>query len=643
MPHATNFAQDKKDKGVQHPCFVQLGPLVPKQERGDTRTPNATLADRATALQAVWRGRRSRQRPNYRCADHREHEDEKGREDIYEKGRLAWSRWPNGRVDVFRGDAGQERRWKTEWPRGHSSFYKGAPGYEYRWKTVWPISPSEDAVSRRPNSVLHGPPFGDASCRILDYSTGDRDRWHGFSPEGEFRVCVEKATGERNLYVGSVATHDLATLARNPRQVARETQSHTIGYRGAPGKEAQCRIEMLDGIVHLFRGPRNRERRYRTERPSGNTEHYIPSETNRFEGKRVYAEWPDGRIDWFGGPEDNRACLYSVHADGSRDHFRGDAGNEVRTHRECPDGHVQIFAMDGDQQYTKEERWPSGMRRVYTGRRSTDYTEASFAKWERAWAPEARTKSIEATRLAMEKAWAPYEREGDSDSDPDFPVDERGRLRYGGAYERDARKRAAEVAARQAELDEEHAAKARASQARAEARQRAREQAATAKKAKKERRRARAAAEKAEADRGAEAMQAARAAVDVVRAAVRRRQAARAEREREEAAAAAAAVTQRAREAEGRARRAEVAEAQQRAWDLTKRQAAAAAASPPPQPPVPRQASAECVICLDAAATHATVPCGHICLCADCAENLKACPLCRTPLVQTMRIYLVDG
>ena len=591
----------------------------------------------ATTLQAVWRGRRSRQRPNYRSADHREHAQEKNRQDGYERGHLAWSRWPNGRIDLFRGDAGQERRWKTEWPGGQASFYKGAPGYEFRYKTVWPISLNEDGVPQRPKSVLHGPPFGDNSCRILEYSCSWRDRWYGFAPNGEFRVCVENAAGERNLYVGSVATHDLATLARNPRQIVRETHTHTIGYRGAPGKEAQCRIEMTDGIVHLYRGPRDRERRHRTERPGGNTEHYIPSETNRFNGKRVYAEWPDGRIDWFGGPEDNRACIYSVHADGSRDHYKGDAGKEVRTHRDCLDGHVQIFAMDGDQQYIKEERWPSGMRRVYTGRRRTDYTEASFAKWERAWVPEARIKCIEAARAEIEKAWAPFEREGDSDESP---------LTAPLAV-------SAEVeTAQQAEPDGEHAAKARASQARAEARQRAREQAATAKKAKKERRRARAAAEKADADREAEAMAAARAAVDVVSAAVRRRrarQAARAERAREEEAA---AVAQRAREEEERARRAEVAEAQRRAWDLTTRQAAAAAvaASPPPppeqlpEPPqAPAKASAECVICLDAAATHATVPCGHICLCADCTMGLKACPLCRTPLVQTMRIYLVDG
>jgi hypothetical protein len=516
----------------------------------------------ATTLQAVWRGRRSRQRPNYLCTDHRERAEEKGREDVYEKGRLARSRWPSGRIDLFRDDAGQER--------------------------------------------------------------------------------------------------------------------------------------LYQGRIDLFRGDAGQERRYRTVWASGHIEHYIPSETNRFDGKRVYAEWPNGRIDWFGAHENNGACICIMHADGCRDHYRGDAGKEVRTHRDMPDGHVQIFAMDGDRLYLKEERWPSGMRRVYrsTSRRGMPYTETFDLKWEPYWKPAEKAKCLEDAQKEMEAAWAPY-------------VDERGQLRYGGAYERDAKKRAAEEAAQKAEpdeehaaqaradarqrareqaaiakkakkerrraratseadaakkraaeeaaqkadLDEEHAAKVRAAQARADARQRAREQAAIAKKAKKERRRARAAVEKVEADREAEAMQAARAAVEVLRAAVRQRQAMQAARAAREARLVVRErQAQREREEEERARRAEVAEAQQRAWDLIKRQAEAASAAavdaspPPPEPPqAPAKASAECVVCLDAEATHVVVPCGHICLCADCTMDLKACPLCRTPLVQTMRIYLVNN
>ena len=44
----------------------------------------------------------------------------------------------------------------------------------------------------------------------------------------------------------------------------------------------------------------------------------------------------------------------------------------------------------------------------------------------------------------------------------------------------------------------------------------------------------------------------------------------------------------------------------------------------------------------DGEPTHAAVPCGHLCLCAACArEALERCPICRTPLVQTMRVFTI--
>ena len=51
-----------------------------------------------------------------------------------------------------------------------------------------------------------------------------------------------------------------------------------------------------------------------------------------------------------------------------------------------------------------------------------------------------------------------------------------------------------------------------------------------------------------------------------------------------------------------------------------------------------------CVICLERERTHALVPCGHRCLCAQCCERLVTeasakCPLCTTPLMQGLRIY----
>ena len=52
-----------------------------------------------------------------------------------------------------------------------------------------------------------------------------------------------------------------------------------------------------------------------------------------------------------------------------------------------------------------------------------------------------------------------------------------------------------------------------------------------------------------------------------------------------------------------------------------------------PAPP-PSGEGDECCICLAAAKTHACLPCGHRCVCVDCAEAVvapdRACPLCRT-------------
>ena len=50
---------------------------------------------------------------------------------------------------------------------------------------------------------------------------------------------------------------------------------------------------------------------------------------------------------------------------------------------------------------------------------------------------------------------------------------------------------------------------------------------------------------------------------------------------------------------------------------------------------------AECVVCLDRQRAVACVPCGHLCLCRKCgdAAGLRSCPLCRTPLVQLLRIF----
>eukprot|EP00930_Biecheleria_cincta_P064272 TRINITY_DN4982_c2_g1_i1.p1 TRINITY_DN4982_c2_g1~~TRINITY_DN4982_c2_g1_i1.p1 ORF type:complete len:519 (-),score=40.76 TRINITY_DN4982_c2_g1_i1:52-1608(-) len=53
-----------------------------------------------------------------------------------------------------------------------------------------------------------------------------------------------------------------------------------------------------------------------------------------------------------------------------------------------------------------------------------------------------------------------------------------------------------------------------------------------------------------------------------------------------------------------------------------------------------------CVVCLDAKKTHAFVPCGHQCVCADCAHGLlprrsgdATCPVCRASVSNVIQIF----
>jgi len=56
-------------------------------------------------------------------------------------------------------------------------------------------------------------------------------------------------------------------------------------------------------------------------------------------------------------------------------------------------------------------------------------------------------------------------------------------------------------------------------------------------------------------------------------------------------------------------------------------------------------AAGNCVICLNASATHVVVPCGHQAFCEECAKNFKSstrqqCPCCRARITQIMKIYI---
>ncbi len=47
-----------------------------------------------------------------------------------------------------------------------------------------------------------------------------------------------------------------------------------------------------------------------------------------------------------------------------------------------------------------------------------------------------------------------------------------------------------------------------------------------------------------------------------------------------------------------------------------------------------------CSICLYAPKTHVLIPCGHLCVCAEDAEGLPHCPLCRSAVQSTHKVYL---
>ena len=61
--------------------------------------------------------------------------------------------------------------------------------------------------------------------------------------------------------------------------------------------------------------------------------------------------------------------------------------------------------------------------------------------------------------------------------------------------------------------------------------------------------------------------------------------------------------------------------------------------SPPPAVP-----SATCSVCMDKSITHFIIPCGHACLCDNCATqdySQIGCPLCRTKITKINKLFSV--
>lgn len=183
-------------------------------------------------------------------------------------------------------------------------------------------------------------------------------------------------------------------------------------YAGPRNQRRRIRAEAANGIeVHFYGGPAP-ARRYRMERKdNGTIEYFLPSETYRVNGRRFYAKWPNGRVDVFGGPDNRRSCVYSIHPDGRRDHYTGEAGKEVRTRIDCPvRGIAQILGMDGDREYIKETRSPrAGVRRVYNGKTAGEgHMEFHIPKSEPEWVAGSGATKVAALRKEYEQAWKPY-------------------------------------------------------------------------------------------------------------------------------------------------------------------------------------------------------------------------------------------
>ena len=60
----------------------------------------------------------------------------------------------------------------------------------------------------------------------------------------------------------------------------------------------------------------------------------------------------------------------------------------------------------------------------------------------------------------------------------------------------------------------------------------------------------------------------------------------------------------------------------------------------PERNPEPASEGSLCAICFEKPLDHMFIPCGHVCVCERCAAPLTACPMCREPCTDFMRIYL---
>jgi len=53
----------------------------------------------------------------------------------------------------------------------------------------------------------------------------------------------------------------------------------------------------------------------------------------------------------------------------------------------------------------------------------------------------------------------------------------------------------------------------------------------------------------------------------------------------------------------------------------------------------PEEKYGNCSICYSKDSDAAFIPCGHNCACIECARKCEACPVCRVPFDDIMKIY----
>lgn len=66
--------------------------------------------------------------------------------------------------------------------------------------------------------------------------------------------------------------------------------------------------------------------------------------------------------------------------------------------------------------------------------------------------------------------------------------------------------------------------------------------------------------------------------------------------------------------------------------------------APPEPPPAATQlahAEAECVVCLSETPNIILLNCGHVCVCEACSVCLDFCPMCRQPVVQKIKLFML--